>query len=342
MRITAEATCLAAMFVLSADAWGKTLVVEGELSGKVEIRKNVTFAVDNPLDKFSYQIAIPSAYDSGGNLQRLDDFQVTSTPPPTEIKEVTDTFGNRYRKLSWQNLKRDAHTTIYYTTTITASLAPRISSAPFPIHTIPEPEKVFLKGTKLVQSEARQVKELASELTADATTEHQAITAILSYVADAITYQYSPRQHDALYGLTTGTGNCQNFSHLALALLRASGIPARIVVGQTLKDKWKIPLDEKGSSLVQAMGEGLHAWIEVFYTDQGWLPCDPMQSRLFTSTRHIKLAHGLDADDMKDYWSGSPYVPQMSESITANYLKDAVSLTLHQVIGEPKNYQIAG
>ncbi len=326
----------------SSASWAKTLVVEGKLDGTVTVKKDVTFSADQSLTAFTYQFSVPSVYDNAGNAQRLDNFKVSATPPPTETRETTDKYGNRSRKLVWSRLAGDAHVAISYTTAITATISPRTSQAPFPLKTVPEAEQNFLKKSKLVQSESPQVIELAHELTAGAFYEHQAVNAILTHVADAIKYQYNPKQFDALYGLTTGTGNCQNFSHLAVALLRASGIPARLSIGQTLKDKWKIPLDNKGSSLVQGMGEGLHAWIEVWYPDLGWMPCDPQQSRLFTSTRHIKFGHGVDASDVLEYWSAIPVVPRMSESLEAFYSTDTVDLRLRDTLDQPATYVMAG
>jgi transglutaminase-like putative cysteine protease len=338
--------CLTFFFTIlimcAPPAWAKTLVVEGKLDGTVTVKKNVTFTVDQTLSQFTYQFSVPSIYNSAGNVQQLDDFQVSVTPQPTEAKETTDKYGNRSRKLIWRNLQSDARVSISYTTGITATISPRTSRAPFPLKAVPEIERGFLQKSKLVQSEAPQVIELAHELTAGVVTEHQAVSAILTHVADAIRYQYNPKTYDALYGLTTGTGNCQNFSHLAVALLRASGIPARVSIGQTLKDKWKIPLDKKGSSLVQGMGEGLHAWIEVWYPDLGWMPCDPQQSRLFTSTRHIKFGHGLDAADVLEYWSGAPVVPRMSDSFEAIYSRDIVDLRLREALDKPTTYLLAG
>lgn len=336
-------TFLFTLFMMcTAPAWAKTLVVEGKLDGTVTVKKNITFSADQTVSQFTYQFPVPSIYDNAGNVQRLDAFRVSASPQPTEAKETTDQYGNRSRKLIWNKLLGDAQVSISYTTGITATISPRTSRAPFPLKTVPDTEQGFLKRSKLVQSDARQVIELASELTTGATTEHQAVTAILSHVADAIKYQYNPKQFDALFGLTTGTGNCQNFAHLALALLRASGIPARVSIGQTLKDKWKIPLDKKGSSLVQGMGEGMHAWIEVWYPDLGWLPCDPQQSRLFTSTRHIKFGHGLDASDVREYWSAVPVLPRMSESLVATYSTDIVDLRLREALDQPISYILAG
>lgn len=323
-------------------AQAKTLVVEGKLDGTVTVKKSVSFTAEQTLKQFTYQFSVPSSYNNAGNTQHLDNFKVSANPQPAESKETTDQYGNRSRKLIWRNLQSEAQVSISYTTGITATISPRTSRAVFPLKDIPQAERIFLKSSKLAQSDAPQITELAHQLTAGATTEHQAVSAILTHVADAIKYQYNPKEYDALFGLTTGNGNCQNFAHLAVALLRASGVPARVSIGQVLKDKWKIPLDKKGSSLVQGMGEGLHAWIEVWYPDLGWLPCDPQQSRLFTSTRHIKFGHGLDAGDVLEYWSGSPVVPNMNESLEATYSNDLVDLRLREALALPTSYLLAG
>ena len=336
-------TLLFGIFTMTASlAWGKTLVVEGKLDGTVSVKKNITFSADQTLSTFIYQFPVPSVYDNSGNIQRLDDFTVSAKPEPSEAKETTDQYGNRSRRLVWNKLQSDAQISISYTTGITATISPRTSRAPFPLLTVPKSEQGFLKRSPLAQSDDPKVISLSRELTVGATTEHQAVTAILTHVADAIKYQYSPKQYDALFGLTTGTGNCQNFAHLAIALMRASGIPARVSIGQTLKDKWKIPLDNKGSSLVQGLGEGLHAWIEVWYPDLGWLPCDPQMSRLFTSTRHIKFGHGMDASDVREYWSAAPVMPRMNESFEARYSTDTVDLRLRESFAQPASYLLAG
>ena len=331
-----------ALILCAYSAMAKTIVIEGTLTGTVTVKKNVTFSADQILSGFDYQFSVPSIYDAAGNIQRLENFKVVAEPQPTEAIETTDQYGNRSRKLTWNKLDSVARVTISYTMDIIANISPHTSRASFPLTGIPESEQRFLKKSKLVQSDAQQVVELAHKLTAGAATEHKAVSAILVHIADALKYQYNPKQYDALYGLTTGTGNCQNFSHLALALLRASGIPARISIGQTLSDKWKIPLDDKGSSLVQGIGEGLHAWIEVWYPDLGWLPCDPQMSRLFTSTRHIKLGHGLDASDVLEYWSALPVVPHIHETMEASYSTDTVDLHFRESLEAPTRYLLAG
>ena len=139
------------------------------------------------------------------------------------------------------------------------------SKAPFPVTGIPKEEALYLQSTREVQSDSREIADLSASLTARAATEYEAITAILNHVSDTVRYAYNPPQYDALYTLHSSSGNCQNFAHLTMALLRAAGIPARIVGGISLKEPWKIPLGH-GSFLAQSMGQGGHAWIEIFFS----------------------------------------------------------------------------
>jgi hypothetical protein len=63
----------------------------------------------------------------------------------------------------------------------------------------------------------------------------------------------------ALFALKNGYGECGDYAALFVALCRASGIPARPVVG-----RWAMP--ENGS---------YHVWAEFYLQDVGWVPVDP-------------------------------------------------------------------
>ena len=78
-------------------------------------------------------------------------------------------------------------------------------------------------------------------------------------------YVLTPEEFDALYAFESGKGNCQNYSHLTAALMRAAGIPTRIVNGVTLKRPFDINM---GSQLLTLnMAQGRHSWIEVYFPD---------------------------------------------------------------------------
>ena len=131
-------------------------------------------------------------------------------------------------------------------------------------------------------------------------------------------------RYDAVSTLRDRSGNCSNAAHLSAALLRAAGIPARVVGGTTLDKQLKVPMDGV-RSLVQTMGQGGHAWIEVYFPDLGWLSYDPKQSKQFTSTRHVKESHGTDTSEMHGSLDGHPLCPCLyGRYIDARFLEDAV------------------
>lgn len=85
-------------------------------------------------------------------------------------------------------------------------------------------------------------------------------------------------------------GVCQDFAHLALACLRAQGVPARYVSGylETTPPPGKPRLVGADAS---------HAWIAVFCGDAGWIALDPTNDQL-AGPRHITLSWGRDYGDV--------------------------------------------
>jgi transglutaminase-like putative cysteine protease len=85
-----------------------------------------------------------------------------------------------------------------------------------------------------------------------------------------------------------GQGVCQDFTHLALALLRSAGLPARYVSGY-LHPGRDAPLDEPVSA-------ESHAWVECWAG--AWLPLDP-SSLAEVAERHVLVARGRDYSDVR-------------------------------------------
>jgi transglutaminase-like putative cysteine protease len=97
-----------------------------------------------------------------------------------------------------------------------------------------------------------------------------------------------------------GQGVCQDIAHLAVALLRVAGLPARYVSGYLHFD----PAAEPG----QAVAGQSHAWIE-YWTGE-WVPCDPTNLAP-VGERHVVVARGRDYADvppLKGIYHGAPSV----------------------------------
>ena len=85
-----------------------------------------------------------------------------------------------------------------------------------------------------------------------------------------------------------GKGVCQDFTHVALALLRATGLPARYVSGYLYPGRTSV-LDEPVSA-------ESHAWVEFWAGD--WVAADP-SNLSEVAERHVLVARGRDYADVR-------------------------------------------
>jgi transglutaminase-like putative cysteine protease len=85
-----------------------------------------------------------------------------------------------------------------------------------------------------------------------------------------------------------GKGVCQDFTHLALAVLRSVGLPARYVSGYLFP--------HRSGELNEPVGAESHAWVEFWAGD--WMPCDP-SNLSEVAERHVVVARGRDYADVR-------------------------------------------
>ncbi len=327
-----------AIFALSVNiVLAETVALEGRLNSKIRMSKQMTWEIDRPLTQLTLRLPLPASYSNKAQSQNIQGLHVEFNPRPERIDDETDEFGNTIKRVVWKNVNRDIHVSMTFDAVIKTNLTAMESGASFPLKNVPNQETMYLVPTEYVQNNHSEIMSLAAELTRHARTEYEAATAILNYVVDNVKYTYNPPQYDTIFTLATKTGNCTNIAHLSIALLRASGIPARIVGGTSLNKQWKMPIDNY-KSLVQTMGQGGHAWIEIFFPDLGWLSYDPQQSKQFTSSRHIKEMHGSDYMNITVLWSGNPYAPKYSYKIDANFIDDEIDIKPKHTVKAPKSY----
>ena len=102
----------------------------------------------------------------------------------------------------------------------------------------------------------------------------------------------------ALHALEQGSGVCQDFAHLALALLRTCGIPSRYASGYLHPTvDAQVGATERGES---------HAWVEAWLGD--WTPLDPTSGRP-VAERHVVVGRARDYGDvspLKGIYHGGP------------------------------------
>ena len=145
------------------------------------------------------------------------------------------------------------------------------------------PTDVYLAATSLVDPAA--LIEQAQTAAGGASSLLQVVEAVTAWLHRRMVYE---RGHTSVFttaeeAIERGRGVCQDYTHAAIGLLRALGIPARYVSGL----------------LATQVGE-THAWIEFHHPNDGWLAADPTRGRMLPPpTELITFAVGRDYNDAR-------------------------------------------
>jgi transglutaminase-like putative cysteine protease len=137
-----------------------------------------------------------------------------------------------------------------------------------------------------------EITAVAAELMAKADTPAEAAELASGWVHDRLEYRRGATGVQTTVGevLSHGSGVCQDFAHVTLAILRAMGIPSWYVSGY-LHPRKDAPIDEV------VVGES-HAWVAAF-TGAVW-PLDPTSMHP-VAERHVRVAAGRDYHDVAPF-----------------------------------------
>ena len=157
----------------------------------------------------------------------------------------------------------------------------------------------YLTPTEYVPLEDPEIGVAAADLV-DGLSPAEACAAAGEWVRDKVRYEKGTTtvSTTAVDALHQGSGVCQDFAHLTLALLRTMGIPARYVSGY---------LHPKADAAIGTPIEGQsHAWIEAWLGE--WTPFDPTSGRP-VGERHVIVGRARDYADvspLKGIYHGGP------------------------------------
>jgi Transglutaminase-like superfamily/Carboxypeptidase regulatory-like domain len=186
---------------------------------------------------------------------------------------------------------------------VTSRMSPMRSRVTFPIPAqgISATAASYLKAESDRQSDNPSLIRLARDITKDSRYAHEAANAILSWVADYLTFDTSISvPTDALSALRYKKAYCVGYSNLAVALLRAAGIPARVAHGYLPPGyEWGFSKEYWG---VKVNDGGYHAYLEIYYPDIGWVFSDAEHSYNFVDPFHIILR--VDGIEMPGTYKG--------------------------------------
>lgn len=128
---------------------------------------------------------------------------------------------------------------------------------------------------QIPQGYSQRVMDLAGQITATALSPYEKTVAITRYLRERILYkpkiQPTPANRDPIeyFLFSSREGFCTYYASAEVLLLRAAGIPARLVVGFAQGE-----YDEGSKSYLVRM-KNMHAWPEVYFQEYGWVVFEP-------------------------------------------------------------------
>lgn len=254
--------------------------------------------------------------------QQLLDYRV-SVEPSARMLSFTDYWGTRVDHFG----VTESHTNLEFVAEASVETQdPPALSAASEMELLGDPgflneHDEFLKPTRHTdwdEAMAQQARELA---TANGSDVASAVSQLNDFVGDRLAYEPGATEIGQPIAdvLANGVGVCQDYAHLAVALCRSIGIPARYVSGYLFSSN-----DRTGSIEGDFIRVQTHAWFEAAVPGQGWLPLDPT-NRLAVGRQHVKIGHGRDYDDvppLRGVYSG-PGTPEVEASVEIRRMNPA-------------------
>lgn len=137
------------------------------------------------------------------------------------------------------------------------------------------PQKIRETYLQLPDGLPGRVADLASGLTQGAASPYDKVVTLRDYLKDTYPYDYFPPPQapdsDAVdeFLFVDRRGVCEHYVSALVVMLRTQGIPARLVAGYGPGHYNAV------TGYYEVRANDAHAWAEVYFPTQGWVPFDP-------------------------------------------------------------------
>ncbi len=263
MRTSILIGCLlGAVFVQAIAAESNLVVLEGVLLQTTEYVYRLTLEPEG--GTLDANVALLDPVDQPWYRVVLLDQSITATTDWSSRTDRSDTDGNRTAKLDWSGVSGEVVVERRVRATSQAIYGSITLPDPFPMvsGSLPSFCRDALRATDQYQCDDPTLQAYAEGLTAASPTQLDAVVRVLSWVRREIEYACSKDlcdpvyRTDALFTAEKKKGNCVSYANLAIALLRAAGIPS---------------VEVSGFVADRAESNACHAWVAVFFPSTGWV-----------------------------------------------------------------------
>jgi len=135
-----------------------------------------------------------------------------------------------------------------------------------------DPAEIDEQFTQLPESTPDRVADLTANVTADASNRYETARTIEQYLETNKEYSLDVDRPEGnvadAFLFEMEAGYCTYYATTMVTMLRTQGIPARLTVGY-------VPGEQVDDNRYVVRGFDSHAWVEVYFPGQGWVPFDP-------------------------------------------------------------------
>ena len=290
----AVAIILCALLFAPWVAYGRTndspalYFLEGELVQTIDYCYSVNATRQGDGTATVNLVNLPTIHEYGYGQEILSE-EVTGTPSESyrNQHDKYDSMDCPYVELVWQNAPQAVVGERTAQIRHTVTYRPYNTTAPFPVNAALFSANIsrFLRPEAFVQADDPKIVSLAQEITAGSLCQMDAVVRIINWVQVNIAYgcpTSGELRSDAVGTLEDRIGNCVNFANLAVALLRAAGIPSIKCFGFVAD---------------RAESNTGHAWVAVLYPPNQWIeyessfwmPTGGLVPNTFLMAQHITV-----------------------------------------------------
>ena len=191
---------------------------------------------------------------------------------PSAIKEADN--GNRIGVFNFDDLAPGTQTVLVQKYTVKVNGSNWLQTANDQLLNDPAP---YLAPRAKIESSDARIKAIADLISkrSGGSSDLDIARAAFEFTRSSLSYNMSSPavNQGALAGLQAGSGCCEEFASLFVAICRAAGVPARVVNGYA-NDRYELAQDSNPINLAGRR----HQWAEFYLDGRGWIPVDPTMS----------------------------------------------------------------
>lgn len=239
------------------------------------LRQRFRYDYDGPAYDLDHRLVVVPRARHGSLRRRLHSVEVSVAG--ARVRHRRDAYGNVVVQVGVDVVPASIE---FALVAVVERAGPRVDAA-LPRSALSDPR--LLRPTRLTTAD-EAIRELADGIRAQSSDHLEFAERCCAQVRAAIGYEFGITSHSttAAQALAGGRGVCQDHAHVALAVCRAAGVPARYISGHLLGES------------------GTHAWVEVVVPDGdraralAFDPCNGGRA----GSRHLPVAAGSDYADV--------------------------------------------